>query len=75
MGSWTLNHVVANCQACGWAKGYHGVDQYDHDYVLRSARRHSDKHGHYVQVERGQHMHYGLAGEGEPHTSEGETGG
>ena len=58
MSPWTLHHIVAMCQDCEWSRKHHGDG--DSTEVLNAARRHWRKEGHYVQVERGQHLHYGL---------------
>lgn len=57
---WTHHHTFAACQdpTCNWTRDYHGQDSNEAQLVLQAARRHRQRWNHYVQVERGEHIHY-----------------
>ena len=61
MSAWVLHHTTAMCQDCEWSRELHGP-QGNHGGVLTSALSHARRKHHYVQVERGQHIHYGGTG-------------
>jgi len=62
---WLNSFTAAYCQRCEWkARRYDGTEPDEAAKVLAAARRHSRKHGHYVQVERGQIASYGDATQG-----------
>lgn len=61
MSAWIHHHTHAGCTACDWLAAHHGPDAVKAGRVVRKARDHYRTTGHYVQVERGAHMHIAAA--------------